>query len=85
MSVRLDGRSQRILMPVGTAVKEFMDNSTKALPPIQETNYRAILSFIFIIVGGTCLTISTVNGWATLYYIGLIDLSLVALWLMFNY
>ena len=28
MSVRLDGRSQRILMPVGTAVKEFMDNST---------------------------------------------------------
>ena len=85
MSVRLDGRSRRVLVPESVAVTDFMYNSTKALPPIQETNYSTVLSFFLIVIGGTCLTISTVKGWVILYYIGLIDLSLVALWLVCNY
>jgi hypothetical protein len=85
MSVRLDGRSRRVLTPAGTALKDFMYNSTTALPPIEETNYRAIITLLFIVIGGTCLTVATVNGWVILYYIGLVDLSLVALWLIFNY
>lgn len=72
-------------MPERTALKEFMANSTTVLPPIQETNFRTIVAFIFIVIGGTCLTVATVKGWVILYYTGLTDLALVALWLIFNY
>jgi hypothetical protein len=68
MSVRKDGRRARELTSASVAIDHLKPG--EHISPIHETNKKAIVTFLFIVFGGTLLTIGTIIDSRLLYWMG---------------
>jgi len=82
MSVRFDGRSRRVLRSASIAIHQL--KSGEQMSPIHETNKKAIVMFLFIVFGGTLLTLGTILNSKYLYWLGAVGLFWTALYLLFQ-
>lgn len=82
MSVRIDGRSIRKLRSASVAIDHL--TAGEHISPMHEINKKAIVTFLFIVFGGTLLTIGTIIDSRLLHLLGVFVLFWTGLYLVYQ-
>jgi len=82
MSVHVNGRTIRQL-PIGEVAMKRQVSSEKFVLKVHDRGrYKVIISFLVIVLGGTLLTVATIQGSSLIYWLGVIMLASVAIYMI---
>ena len=82
MSVHVNGRTTRQLPIAEVAMKRQVSSEKFVLKVHDRGRYKVIISFLVIVLGGTLLTVATIQDSSLIYGLGVIMLASVAIYMI---